>query len=182
TKLYPCAHVIHPFLEGALDLRRREGVAAPDVVAVRCRVAPWQVPIVCEPRETKLAPQTEYQARASLPFALAAALADGRVDLDTFTPAAIDRPELRALAARVTFEPAPASEPGFAATLEVQTRDGRRLVAEATAAPPDPARVRAKFATTAGRLLDTERVAALVAAVERPEPITPAELLAFCRA
>jgi 2-methylcitrate dehydratase PrpD len=181
TKLYPCAHVIHPFLDAALALRARERVAAPDVAAVRCRVAPWQVPIVCEPRETKVAPRTEYQARASLPFALAAALADGRVDLDTFAPAAIGRPELSALAARVTHEPASASEPGFAAALEVETRDGRRLVAEATAAPPDPARVRAKFAATAGRLLPPERVAALAAAVERAEPLAPADLLALCR-
>jgi 2-methylcitrate dehydratase PrpD len=182
TKLYPCAHVIHPFLDGALALRAREGVTAPDVLEVRCQVAPWQVPIVCEPRETKLAPQTEYQARASLPFALAAALTDGRVDLDTFTPAAIARPELRALAARVTHEPTVANDSAFAAALEVETRDGRRLVAGVTAAPPDPARVRTKFAATAGRLLDSERVTALAAAVSRPEPINPAELLALCGA
>jgi 2-methylcitrate dehydratase PrpD len=182
TKLYPCAHVIHPFLDGALALRAREGIAAADVAAVRCRVAPWQVPIVCEPRETKVAPQTEYQARASLPFTLAAALADGRVDLDTFTPAAIGRPELHALAARVSHEPAAASDSAFAAAIEIETRDGRRLAAEATATPPDPARLRAKFATTAGRLLPAERVGALAAAVERAESITPTELLARCRA
>jgi 2-methylcitrate dehydratase PrpD len=182
TKLYPCAHVIHPFLDAVLALRAREGLAAPDVAAVRCRVAPWQVPIVCAPRETKLAPRTEYQARSSLPFAVAAALVDGRVDLDTFTPAAIGRPELRALAARVGHEPAPARDPAFAGAVEIEASDGRRLVAEATAAPPDPARVRAKFAATAGRLLAAERVAALAAAVERAESLTPAELLARCRA
>ena len=103
------------------------------------------------------------------------------MDLDTFSPGTIGRPDLRALAARITHEPAPASAPAFTAALEVETRDGRRLVAEATAAPPDPARVRAKFAATAGRLLDAERVAALAAAVERPEPLAPAELLARCR-
>jgi 2-methylcitrate dehydratase PrpD len=182
TKLYPCAHVIHPFLDAVLDLRGREGLVAADVAAVRCRVAPWQVPIVCEPRDRKVAPLTEYQARASLPFALAAALADGRVGLDTFTPAAIGRPALRALAARVTHEPAPASEAAFAAALEIETRDGRRLAAEATAAPPDPARVRAKFALTAGRLLDAARLSALTAAVEGADSITPGELLARCRA
>ena len=181
TKLYPCAHVIHPFLDAALALRAREGVAAADVAAVRCRVAPWQVPIVCEPRETRIAPRTEYQARASLPFALAAALADGRVDLDTFTPAAIGRPDLRALAARITHEPAPASAPAFTAALEVETRDGRRLVAEATAAPPDPARVRAKFAAN-GRPAAGRRASRRPRRRGPPRPDRAGELLAHCRA
>lgn len=181
TKLYPCAHVIHPFLDAALALRARHGLTADDVRAVRCGVAPWQVPIVCEPRATKVAPRTEYQARASLPFALAAALVDGRVDLDTFTPAALARPELGALAARVIHQETAAGGAEFAATLTVETSDGRRLAAEATAAAPDPGKVRDKFRATAGRLLHPDRVAALAARVERFEETTPAALLALCR-
>lgn len=181
TKLYPCAHVIHPFLDAALALRTRHGLTADEVGAARCSVAPWQVPIVCEPRATKVAPRTEYQARASLPFALAAALIDGRVDLDTFTPAALARPELGALAARVTHEEAAAGDAEFAATLAIETLDGRRLTAEATASAADPAQVQRKFAATAGRLLDPSRVAALAAAVERFEEATPSALLALCR-
>jgi len=181
TKLYPCAHVIHPFLDAVLALRAREGLAAADVAAVRCRVAAWQLPIVCEPRAAKLAPATEYQARASLPFALAAALADGRVDLDTFTPAALARPDLRALAARVACEPAPAGGAEFAGEVEVQTRDGRRCAGEARAAPPAPARVEAKFRAAAGRRLPPDRVAGIMRAVAGFDAGTPAALLALCR-
>src|SRR5262245_40066578 len=148
-KLYPCAHAIHPFLDAALALRARYALAPDAIAAVRCQVAAWQVPIVCEPRATKLAPATEYQARASLPFAVAAALSDGRVDLDTFTEAAVRRPELRALAARIVHVEVPDPGSGFGAALAVETRDGRALAGEARIdGEPDPARLRAKLEAT----------------------------------
>jgi 2-methylcitrate dehydratase PrpD len=182
TKLYPCAHVIHPFIDAALALRAQASLVPAAIAAVRCRVAPWQVPIVCEPRPAKVAPQTEYQARASLPFALAAALVDGRVDVDTFTDQAVRRPELLALATRVTH--AEDADPGgsFAGSLELETDDGRRLRERRVAAPaPAAERLRAKFTATAGRWLRPERVAELAEAVERFERGTPAALLGLCR-
>jgi len=182
TKLYPCAHVIHPFLDAALGLRAAHALQPGAITAVRCRVAPWQVPIVCEPRATKTAPRTEYQARASLPFAVAAALIDGRVDLETFTEAAIRRPALLGLAARVAHVEEPDTGVAFAGDLEVETGDGRVLRARETlGSAPAPERLRAKFAATAGRLLPPGRVAALAAAVDRFEHGTPPALLALCR-
>jgi 2-methylcitrate dehydratase PrpD len=181
SKLYPCAHAIHPFLDAALGLRAGPGLAPDAVALLRCRVAPWQVPIVCEPRPTKIQPATEYQARASLPFALAAALVDGRVDLATFTPAALARGDLRALAARVTHEEDPGATAGFAGRLEVHLADGRTLARPAVLEPAGPARLRAKFEATAGRLLPPARVAQIQACVARFEEATPAALLALCR-
>jgi len=183
TKLYPCAHVIHPFLDAALALRAQATLPATAIAAVRCRVAPWQVPIVCEPRPTKVAPRTEYQARASLPFALAAALVDGRVDVDTFTDDAVRRPEILALAARVSHVEDADSDRTFTGGLELETHDGRVLSDRQVAVPaPAGERLRAKFAATAGRCLPPARVAALAEAVERFEQGTPAALLALCRA
>ena len=43
-----------------------------------------EVPIVCEPRESKLRPRTPYDAQFSLAYSVAAALVDGRVGLDTY--------------------------------------------------------------------------------------------------
>src|SRR5207249_4161772 len=159
---------IHPFIDAALALRAQASLVPAAIAAVRCRVAPWQVPIVCEPRPAKVAPQTEYQARASLPFALAAALVDGRVDVDTFTDEAVRRPELLALATRVTH--AEDADPGgaFAGSVELETDDGRWLRERRVAAPaPAAERLRGKFEATAGRWLRPERVAELAEAVER---------------
>jgi len=197
AKLYPCAHVIHPFLDAARAVTGRDADAL-DVEAVVCHVEPWQVPLVCEPRAEKIAPRSEYQARASLPYCLAAALVDGRVDMETFAPAAIARPDFLAMAARVTHrEPggapagssppaarAAAGAPGATiagAALEITLRGGRRLTPAVSAERvPGPEAVRAKFARTAGRRLPADRAAALAAAVTGLPATTAAELLARC--
>jgi 2-methylcitrate dehydratase PrpD len=180
AKRYPCAHVIHPFLDAAAALSRDQGLRAHDVAEAWCDVPSWQVPIVCEPRAAKLRPRTEYDARASLPVAVAAMLADGRVDLATFTDAALARPTLLALAARVRHrERAADARAGFEGTVEVVTRDGRRLVAHAgLAEPPEPEAVRAKFRHLAGHRLSTGEVEALEALVLRRPAPTAAALLA----
>lgn len=181
VKLYPCAHVIHPFLDAALALRARHELTPAAVVAVRCRVAPWQVPIVCEPRASKVAPATEYQARASLPFAVAAALVDGGVGVDTFTGEAIRRPEVLTLAARVEYREDEGLAPGFVGAVEVVTDDGRRLAMEESSGAPDPERVRAKFEATAGRVLSPPGVARLAAALAESPAASPGTLMALCR-
>ena len=197
AKLYPCAHVIHPFLDATRETYARHGPGAPDVEAVVCDVEPWQIPIVCEPREEKVTPRSEYQARASLPYCVAALLVDGRVDMQTFTPEAIGRPDVLALAARVVHREAaaartgasPPPEPGgsppepggFATAVEITLRDGRRLRGSVSAERvAGPEAVRAKFARTAGRRLPADRAAALAAAVAGLPATSAAELLARC--
>lgn len=117
VKLYPCAHVLHPFIEMALDLRGRVDVAGVDRVV--CEVAPWYVPIVCEPVAEKVAPASEYQARASLPMAVAVALLDGRVGVSSFEPESTGRADVRALARRVEHVADPALAEGFGARMHV---------------------------------------------------------------
>lgn len=155
-KFYPCAHVIHPFLDLALHLQHEHGLEVHDIDGVVCHVAPWHVPIVCEPRAEKIAPVGEYQARASLPYAVAVALQDRRVDVRAFEDAAVSRPEILRLAARIVHEPDEALTGGFGARLTIRTRSGRTV----TAAPEDlpaPApvaeQVRAKFDDAIGALL-----------------------------
>lgn len=185
AKLYPCAHVIHPFLDAAHALREQHGLRAEGIESVVCHVAGWQIPIVCEPHEEKVAPRTEYQARASLPFALAAMLVDGRVDLDTFEAAGetIDREDLLALAARITHRERPPTGPdaaGFGGVLDLTTRTGARLVAEAPASgPPSSDAIRAKFRMTAGRRLPSRLVMSLEESVRALPQVTvfPGQLL-----
>jgi 2-methylcitrate dehydratase PrpD len=181
-KLYPCAHVIHPFLDAALALRSRHALAPDAIATVRCHVASWQVPIVCEPRASRIAPATEYQARASLPFTLAAALVDGRVDLDTFGEGSIRRADLLAMAARVGHAEAADVAGDFAGAVTLETRDGRTLAAESAGHGAVTAeRLRAKFAATAGRLLPAPAVARLAAAVDALPSGTPGALMALCQ-
>jgi 2-methylcitrate dehydratase PrpD len=159
-KLYPCAHVIQPYIDLALELRRVHGIEAGAVRRVLCRVAAWAVPIVCEPAAEKVAPQTTLQAIASLPFHIAAALVDGGVTLDTAAEANLARPELLAVARRVGYAVDP-DRAGFDAALEIEVQDGRRLAAVGAAAAADEARLGQKFGALAARALPFERVDAL---------------------
>ncbi len=148
-KYYPCAHVIQPYIDAALALRREQGLAADDIDEAVCTIAPWAVPIVCEPRPPRIAPAGEMDAIASLPFQVAAALADGGVTLEVLGEPTRTRADLRALAARVIHHADPALGRGFDGTLDIATRDGRRFSRPATSAPPDRDRLIEKFRANA---------------------------------
>lgn len=100
-KAYPCCHFIHPFLECLDRLPRR--VTAEEVQELRCVVPVEQMPVIGDPWEGKQHPRNGHDARWSLPYVLAARLHDGSVDLGLFDGPA--RPELSALAERITVEP-----------------------------------------------------------------------------
>ncbi|MFC4055463.1 MmgE/PrpD family protein [Actinomadura syzygii] len=147
VKLYPCAHVLHPFIEMALALRER--VDAARVERIVCEVAPWYVPIVCEPVAEKTAPVTEYQARASLPAAVALALVDGRVGVASFEPDSVGRDAVRALARRVEYVADPALAEGFGARMHV-VAGGERFDGDPAVQVDEAAAVRRKFDDNTG--------------------------------
>jgi len=179
-KLYPCAHVIQPYIDLALDLR---GELAPDSRAISrivCTVAPWTVPIVCEPAAEKRRPATMLQAIASLPFHVASALVDGRVNLDTLSESSRDRPEVAELANRVEYIADPELQ-GFGADIKIELRDGRIFERSGSAAVADGERLREKFDSLAGRVLPPDRVEELALAVaslaDAPDASAIAKLL-----
>jgi 2-methylcitrate dehydratase PrpD len=184
-KPYPCCHYNHAFIDCAARLRAEEGIAAPDVARVDCFVAPREMPIVCEPVATKRAPQTEYDAKFSLPYAVACMLVRGRVEVDDFTPEAIRDPAVLALAQRVECHPGPdaAFPRRFSGRLRVTRSDGRAVEREelvnrgSAERPLAEEEVREKFRRNAGRALSAERTAALLEAVQHVESARSARLL-----
>jgi len=172
-KPYPCCHYNHAYLDCALELRRAHSLTADAVESVECLVPAGQVPIVCEPRETKLRPRTAYDAQFSLPFSVASALLDGRVDLETYAPGRLgDAARLR-LAARVshTVDPNSAFPRAFPGWVRVRLRDGRMLEARSpdgrgSRVCPLPAdAIVEKFRDNAARALAPTRIAELEATV-----------------
>ena len=145
-KRYPCAHVIHPYLDLALLWAR--DLEAAQIESVCCDVAPWCVPIVLEPLESKRAPANEYQARASLPYALAAALTDRSVSPTAFDDGALRRSEVLRLAAAVSYREDDSLSAAFQGRLAIRLLSGELLEADAADLPPhrdEPALLRAKF-------------------------------------
>ncbi len=170
-KYYPCAHVIQPYLDAAIDLRRERGLAGGDIAGGVCRIAPWAAQIVCEPRGDKIRPASEMAAIASLPYLLAVALNDGAVTLDALEAAARADPAILELAARLNHEEDPALGQGFDGVLVLDLSDGGRLERPVSSAPPDPDKVLGKFRANAGRAIAAPDIEALEqAAIGGPLP------------
>lgn len=126
-KPYPCAHVLHSFIDAILALRA-EGLRASDVTRIRCPIAEHMIGIVCVPREEKIAPQHEGQGRGSLPYTLAEALVTGKLDGTSYRSDAATRGEIRALAAKIEHEVDRNAKPNqFKGWVIVELEDGRVL-------------------------------------------------------
>ena len=171
-KPYPCAHVLHSFLDAILFLRA-QGLRASDVKRVRCPIAEYMIGIVCEPRAEKIAPQNDWQGRASLPYSLAEALVTGKLDGTSYRGDPATRAEIRALAAKIEHEVDPSAKPGqFKGWVIVETTDSRVLerVEEynrgSAERPLSDADILKKFRDNTDARFDGARVAAIEAAVK----------------
>lgn len=150
---YPACFMSQSSLDAVRDAVDGRTFAPGQIREIRVSIPDAAVPIVFEPRDAKLAPRNGYDAKFSLPFALAAMLVHGRVDLRTFSDDALRDPEVLDLARRVVhvrrdFPSFPAAYP---AAVVVETVDGARLSAEVEyhrGGPDNPmtvAEVRRKF-------------------------------------
>jgi 2-methylcitrate dehydratase PrpD len=189
-KLYPCCHLNHSYLDAVARLKRTEGLRAEEVEEVECLVPAGEVPIVCEPEAAKRQPRSPYDAKFSLAFCVAAALAGDRVGVGAFSAESIREAPLLALAARVryTVDPASSYPRTFPGWVKVRLTNGKVLEAreESQRGGPDkpisPDEVVAKFRDNAARLMPEAQAAALESAVLGMEGAPDlAPLLALCR-
>lgn len=188
-KWYPCCHFIHPFLECLETLPKQ--VPADQVRSMHCMVPTEQMPVIAEPWPGKQHPRNGHDARWSLPYVLAARLHDGAVGLDLFDGPA--RPELCALADRITVEPWPGSgyPARFPARLAVTLTTGETMSAEIEDVRGGPGRpfgamlVREKFLANArsGGMPegDAERLAQELLTADRPDIGTVGHILRSTR-
>lgn len=148
-KPYPSCHFMH----GTLDATRHalDGVRLlpGDVDAIVAGVAADAVAYVLEPLAAKREPRTEYDAKFSLPFSIAALIIDGGVGVATYAPDRLRDARLLALAAKVRYEVEPLTN-AFGGRVHLDLADGRELSGEAV--EPDevePDQVREKFRANA---------------------------------
>ncbi len=176
-KLYPCAHAIHAFVEGALDLRGRHAIDASRIDAVELDVPAEFAGQISEPREAKLAPRTSTHARASLFYAVAAALVDGALRNSHYEGDSFRRPEILAIARKAVARTVPTGDAiRFSGGVRIRLADGtthETYVAEADGTGSrrlDETRVLAKFNDCAEPALTpagARRLAELVLSVEK---------------
>jgi len=125
-KPWPSCRGTHALIEAALDIRQDWGGSLPVIDRILTRGGPVQRMLI-EPRAQKLRPQTAIDAKFSIPFTVATALAHGDVTLERFSDAALNDADVLALAQRVEFEIDPAAGPtdATAGSIDILLRDGQ---------------------------------------------------------
>jgi len=102
-KPFPAAHVLHPYIDAALKLRRQHRIDPREIREIVCPVASYIVPIVCEPVDEKRRPNTDSHGRVSFQYTLAEALYFGDLGKDAYQAASLRNPEILRLADVVTY-------------------------------------------------------------------------------
>ncbi len=161
VKPYPCGGLTHTAVDAVLELRR-EGLRPDQLDSMRVEVTPHVFD-----RIMNALPANGIEARFSMPYILARALADGALVLDTFTDEAAAEPGIRQLGGKIVMEPGDGlvETPGGRrpALVTVELGDGRRLHRQVDHArgtpwkPMTPVELREKFDSCAARVLDPAR-------------------------
>ncbi len=143
VKPWPSCRLSHPYVNAALALREQLGGAPEEgeiLVAVNASAAK-----LCRPIEARRVPDTLQDAKYSIPFMTAFALAHGRVALENLGQDAPHDAAALALAQRVRIEERLPDRPGHPpAEITVRTPDGPLTVRRDAAPVLDAAGVQAK--------------------------------------
>ncbi|KQP13707.1 MmgE/PrpD family protein [Pseudorhodoferax sp. Leaf267] len=121
-----CGHTFAA-IDGALALREQHGLQADDIAHVQVDTYRPALDIACYER-----PTTANEARFSLRYVVATALARGSVRLAAYEPAQLADARVRELMTRIDVRVDPAIDAAFpgqrAARVEITTRNGAKLV------------------------------------------------------
>ena len=128
-KPYAACHFTHACIDIAIELATENNLTAADIESVTTIVPSQVVPVVCEPAQAKLTPRSDYDAKFSLPFIVATAIAKRRFTLADLDDDCLVDPELLELAAKVSYQndPNPTFPKYFHGEVIIQTKDGRTL-------------------------------------------------------
>ena len=102
VKPFPACHFLHGCAEAAIELHRA-GVDPERVRSIRALVPEGVVKAVCEPLAAKRRPKSDYDAKFSLPYAVASGLARGRLGLAELAPSALAEPRIERLMDKVEY-------------------------------------------------------------------------------
>jgi 2-methylcitrate dehydratase PrpD len=188
-KPWPSCRGTHAFVEAALSLRQAHGLE-PDRIAQIIMTGGGVQRMLAEPPAQKQAPRTAIDAKFSLPFTTALALAHGAVTLDSYAPDRLADPGVLALAARSRFvvDPKATMRDAASGALTLVLTSGETLthgVLHPKGAPENPideSGITAKFRDCARRArcppsdADIDLLAATLLALDRVA--APAAILA----
>ncbi len=101
-KPYPNCRMNHCAIDAALQIREQPGFDLSKVTAITAHINAQGNQAVGTPLDIRRKPQNVVQAQFSICYNIACALVQGKVGLSDFTAEALTRPEILAVAAKVT--------------------------------------------------------------------------------
>jgi 2-methylcitrate dehydratase PrpD len=136
-KPYPSCRDTHTSIDAALSLAGQHDIVPEQVEEILLTVGPMGEKLFI-PRAQRCRPQTSIEAKFSLPFTVATAIARRKVTLAEFTPSGLTDPEVLSLAGRVRYrigKGSPGVDPGI---VDIRLRNGRVLHEEVVNPPGGP--------------------------------------------
>jgi 2-methylcitrate dehydratase PrpD len=177
-KPFPCGIVIHPAIDGCLQLRALHSLGADQIERIDLKVHPLVLELT-----GKRTPQAGLEGKFSVYHAVAAAFVYGKVGEPQFSDAAVRDPAIVALRGRVTV----AIDRSIAedqVRIAVTLKDGRQFdkyiehAAGSARNPMSDAQLEAKFTGLAGGILAPERIRKLMDLCWTVEKLGKAEQIA----
>ena len=107
-KPYACGTMAHPFIDCAREFRRK-GIPLDQIVSIECDTAEGIVHRLWEPLALKHSPPNGYAAKFSIPYAIAAGLTFDDAGLGEYAEDVVQRADVRALAAKISYRVDPAN-------------------------------------------------------------------------
>lgn len=127
VKKYPTCWLTHSSIDMMIGLAKEHAFSPEEVMSIECRTQPRSGTVL-----VFMEPSDHLQAKFSMPFALAAALVEGKVGLPQITDAKANDARIRNVARKVTVRfDARNADPD---TLTVRLKDGRQFSASTTTA------------------------------------------------
>ncbi len=141
VKPFPACHFLHGCAEAAIELHRA-GVDPERVRSIRALVPEGVVKAVCEPLAAKRRPKSDYDAKFSLPYAVASGLARGRLGLAELAPQALVEPRIERLMDKVEYaiDTASTFPRHYSGEVVVTMDDGRTASNRVAVNPGNPER------------------------------------------
>ena len=128
VKPFPACHLLHGCADAAIALRR-DGIDVNRVRSIRAFVPEGAVKAVCEPIAAKRRPKSDYDAKFSVPYAVASGLTRGKLGLAEFLPSAYTDPSIEKLMDKVEYvvDTASTFPKHYTGEVEVTLDDGRKV-------------------------------------------------------
>jgi len=164
-KPYPVCHFNHAPIDAALKLKQQYQLESDAIESVTVQLDQRQFGVVVEPIERKRRPESEYDAKFSAPYAVAAALVRGQFGLQELNESCRKDETILALAARIqcVHDDRSLYPQFFSGGIEIRLKSGEvythfdEINRGAAGRLLDPEQVEQKFLQNCGLVIDQAR-------------------------